>query len=541
MLTKNLKRETYRRIATDLLKFPHPRFYFALSAIQVAIIFGAVLYVSWQNTFLSSDWWIINLRDIDDFAVNAGTEHLRRALVSGDWIRSFTFFQYAYGIGFWLLMVGLTLPLHILEVSELQIFFGRTLSLGAVLATSVVVALVGRRLYPQSKGLWLVALGLGFLTPMSLINGTKMHVNGWMTLFGAIAILLLVHPTKLSNKFLYTAAFFMGLAIGFKLTALVLLPVFLSTVFIRRRDVGTKQVLGSFLAVPTFGVLTGFPVFVLSPIKIDAANYVLSRLNLFSGLGSGVDGSAMERALDGLGFFGSPFILFGLVILLLLLSSKSHTKFGSTLGWGLPLSIALTFTFAWFGIMLVIDKPEIFLATYSLSISVFLPLGSFALAYASQKMWGQILLGWGLVFSNLLLSVQFPGTVLNAQNYAALASSPSVERKLNAAREIALLTDGLTGTTTVLMDASSVFPLSSIDEAVSMTFSFGNLTSYADAVERGGRFDFIVLDSESYYGMPDANEDAKRLSLREDGEIWSIDYELIYSNYGTLVYRLVSP
>jgi len=526
------------------LKRPQTQLPFHVSflvVLQGALIFGFVVYVTWQNTFLASDWWLISLRDIDDFAVNGGTEDLRRALASGDWVRSLTFFEYAYGIGFWLLMVGLTLPFHLLEVGELQIFMGRTLSLGAVLATSIVVALIGRRLYPRNKLLWLVAVGVGFLTPMSLINGTKMHVNGWMTLFGALAILLLVGDKKLSRKALYAASFFMGLAVGFKLTALVLLPVFLSTVFVRRRDVGAKHVWGSYLAVPFFAIITGFPVLLLSPLMPQAANYVLGVFNLFGGIGSGTGVSPVDESIAGLGFLGNPIIIFALLGLLVLLTLKSKEKFESPLAWTLPLSIAATFTVSWVAITLAIPKPSIYLATYSLSASVFLSLGVFAIPYLFSRQGGQLVAGLIIVLGNLFLSTQFSATALGPQNYAAVASSPSVERKINAAKEIAIITDGITRATTVLMDSSSVFPLSRIDGEVDMTFSFGNLTSFSDSIEKGGKFDFIVLDSHSYFGMPNVGEEAARKSLREDGEIWSINYELIYSNYGTLVYRLVGP
>lgn len=515
--------------------------HFILVALQVALILAALFYVTWQNSFLSSDWWVVALRDIDDSAINGAAEYLRRELETGGWKRAMSFFAYAYGLGFWFLMVVLTHPLHLLDVGEIQILLGRGLSLTAVFSTSLVVALIGRKIYPDKKGLWLVALGIGLLTPMSLINATKMHVNGWMSLFGALAIFFLVYQGKLSIKFLYLAAVFMGLAIGFKLTALALLPVFLTAVYAKRRDVGMKHVWGSYLAVPTCATLSGFPVLILSPVMPEAANYVLGVLSTFSGLGGGVGGSGVIRSIDGLGFFGSPVVLLALIGFLLLSSFQSRKDHESPIRWSLPFSIGVWFVCTWIVISVVIDKPSQYLATYSLSLAVFLPLGVFALAHVSSRLWVQIFVGWGLVIGNLFLSTQFSGIVGGSQNYAAIASSPSIERKLNAAKEISFFTEEVGASTSVLLDAHSVFPLSSINNEVFITMSYGDLDSFTDHVARGGIFEFIVLDSHSYLGMPNAEEDSLRTSLREDGKIWSANYELIYSNFGTLVYRLVAP
>lgn len=512
-----------------------------LTGFQVGVIFAAVVYVTWQNTFLASDWWTVSLRDIDDYAMNGAVEDLRRELESGGWRIALSFFAYAYGIGFWFLMVAITTPLHLLELGELQIFLGRTLSLAAVLATSLVVAMIGQKLYPQSTNLWLVAVGFGLLTPMSLINGTKLHVNSWMMLLGALAIYVLVSQSRLSAKALYLAAFLMGLAIGFKLTALVLLPVFAAMVFVRGRELATKHLLGAAFSVPLFAVLSGFPVIILSPILPEAASYVIGVFNTFSGLGTDAGRSGEAGILEGLAFFGNPWIVVALFALLILLGIKSLRSGQSSLSWALPLSVSFTLAFTWTALPLLIDKPAIYLATYSLSISVFLPLGTFALVSFSSNQFIRLALGWALVLGNLFSSPNFAAHVLGAQNYAAIASSPSMERKLNAAREIELLIGDVAESTTVLLDSHSVFPLSDVDNSVSLRMSYGNLGSLADDYARGVRFEYIVLDSESYHEMPNSSEDALRASLQQDGKLWSASYELIYSKYGTLVFELVDP
>ncbi len=509
--------------------------------LQVFIIVSATGYVTWQNSFLSDEWWVVPLRDIDDYAINGGTELLRGFLQSGEWARSLSFFAYAYGLAFWFLMVALTSPVHILELPEAQIFLGRMLSLAAALATNIVVAMIGRRLYPASKKLWLVAIGVGFLTPITLINATKLHVNSWMTLFGAIAIFLLVNRPALTLRALYLASFFMGLAIGFKLTAIVLLPVFVSTVISKRKDIATKHAIGSILSVPFVATATGFPVLFLFPLLPEAVNYVVGVFNTFSGLGSGVGGSTEMRVLDGLSFFGNPIFLLLLFLALVFIGLASYKSDGPTLSWTLPISIATTFVITWVGIAAVVDKPAIHLATYSLSIAVFLPLGVFALSYLPFKLGGQVLAGWLLVVGNLFLSTQFSGIVLGTQNYAAINASESVARKVAAANEISNLLDDFSAKTRVLLDSHSVFPYSDIDESVDLTISYGDLSSIVDRAIGAAAFEFVILDQESYFGMPNPDEESLRSLLRLNGKLGTNTYKLVYSNYGTLVYELVGP
>ena len=509
--------------------------------LQVLILASATAYVTWQNSFLSDEWWVVPLRDIDDYALNGGTELLRGLLETGEWERSLSFFAYAYGIAFWFLMVVLTSPVHFLDLPEAQIFLGRTLSLLAALATNIVVAMIGRRIYPDSKKLWLVAIGVGFITPITLINATKMHVNSWMTLFGAIAIFLLVNKPTLTLRALYLASFFMGLAIGFKLTAVVLLPVFVSTVISKRKDFATKHAIGSILSVPFAAIATGFPVLLAFPILPEAVNYVLGVFNTFSGLGSGVSGSIEMRVLDGLSFFGNPIVVLLLFLALLLNGLASFKNDGLTLRWSLPFSIATTFVITWLGVATLVNKPAIYLATYSLSIAVFLPLGVFALSYLPFRPGVQVLAAWLLVVGNIVLSPQFSGIVLGTQNYAEISSGESVVRKIAAAKEISTLLEDLKPETRVLLDSHSIFPYSDIDQSIELTISYGGLSSIADEGYGAASFDFVILDQESYFGMPNPEEESVRSLLRTNGVLGTSTYELIYSNHGTLVYELAGP
>lgn len=511
-----------------------------LYLLQVFLLACAVAYVVWQNTFLSEDWWYLPLRDIDDMAMNSATEDMRQAFSEAAWGRVASFFAYAYGAGFYLLMALLTFPAHLLDSPQLQILIGRNASLVAVFLTSLVVALIGRRVFPEHRRLWLVAVGFGFITPIALIDSTKMHVNGWSTLFGTLAIYLLVHEPRLSRTFLYLASLSMGAAIGFKLTALTVLPVFGAIVLTRLTKNRVPNLFGSLAGVGFSAVLVGAPILLAYPIHPQGASQIIDPFLRFAGMGSGGGGNGFTRLWDGLGFYGHPLALVGLVGLTLLLAARAKRPPPDSLRAVLPVTVAGTAIVAWALLALLVDKSAVYLATYALNISVFLPVGVFALGRFRVRPISQLGLGWTLVLLNLFLSPQFDGTVTKSQNYAAKASSSDIQRKLVAATDISLILGDVQPGTRVLMDASSVLPVSDIRSGIPISMSYGNLAAKLPTTESRGDFAYIVFDTSSYIGTPNPLEEETRRSLREKGRFGEASYELVYSDNGTELYALVT-
>jgi hypothetical protein len=508
--------------------------------LQVLLLACALVYVVWQNSFLSEDWWHLPLRDIDDMAMNSATEDMRQAFSDAAWGRVASFFAYAYGAGFYLLMALLTSPAHLLDSPELQILIGRNASLVAVFLTSLVVALIGRRVFPEYRRLWLVAVGFGFITPIALIDSTKMHVNGWSTLFGALAIYLLVHEPRLSRTFLYLASLSMGAAIGFKLTALTVLPVFGAIVLARLAKNRLPNLAGSFFGVAFSAVLVGAPILLAYPFHPQGAIQIIDPFLRFAGMGSGDGGNGFTGLWDALGFYGHPLVLVGLFGLTFLLASRGKRPPLDSLRIVLPVAVAGTFILAWGLLALLVDKSAVYLATYALNISVFLPVGVFALGRFRVRLISQLGLGWVLVFLNLVLSPQFDGTVIQAQNYAAKASSSDVQRKLVAATDLSLILGDVQPGTRVLMDAFSVLPVSGIRSGIPISMSYGNLAANLPTTGSRDHFAYIVFDTSSYIGWPNPLEEETRRSLREKGRFGEASYELVYSDNGTELYSLVT-
>lgn len=508
--------------------------------LQVLLLACALAYVVWQNSFLSEDWWHLPLRDIDDMAMNSATEDMRQAFLDGAWGRVASFFAYAYGAGFYLLMALLTSPAHLLDSPELQILTGRNASLVAVFLTSLLVALIGRRVFPEHRKLWLVALGFGLVTPIALIDSTKMHVNGWSTLFGVLAIYLLIHETRLTKTVLCFASLAMGAAIGFKVTALTVLPVFGVIVLARLARNKLPNLVGSFAGVSFSAVLVGAPILLAYPIHPQGASQIIDPFLLFAGMGAGEGSNGFTRLWDALGFYGHPLVLVGLFGLTVLLAARGTRQPFDPLRIVLPVAVAGTFVVAWGLLALLVDKSAVYLATYALNISVFLPIGAFALGVSRARPLAQLALGWVLVGLNLVLSPQFDGTVVGSQDYRAKASSSDIQRKLAAASDIDLIIGEVQPGTRVLMDASSVLPISGIRSGILISMSYGNLAAKRPATDTRGPFAYIVLDTSSYIGRPNLLEEETRRSLRDTGRFGNGWYELVYSENGTELYALVT-
>ncbi|MDA8862997.1 glycosyltransferase family 39 protein [Pontimonas sp.] len=502
---------------------------------QLLFIASALAYVVWQNNFLSEEWWVLQLRDIDDMVMNGATEDMRGYLLSGNWGRVASFFGYGYGAGFYLLMAILTSPAHMLDSPQLQIITGRNFSLLAVFLTSLVVALIGRRLFPEQKSLWVASLALGLVTPISLIDATKMHVNGWSTFFGAVAVYLLLHQNRLSVPILYVSSVLMGAAIGFKLTALALLPIFLVVAFFRSREIVRAQYGAAIATIPFSAALFGAPILFAFPVHPQGVEEVLGPLTSVVAAGSGMSRGVFSNLVEALGFYGNPLIVLGLWVLTALLAVKAKSDSTDQLARILPIAVAVTSLVVWFGGAILVDKTAIYLATYTLSVSTFLPIGIFSLGFFFRHTPTQLIVSWIVVFLNLFWSPQFEGTVLEKQNYAHVAASPDVDRKIRAATIMTSVLGEVTEGTRVIVDYSAVFPMSFIDGSVSLAYNYGNLET---RVSSDPPYDYIVLDELSYFGEVNEIEDEHRFLLREEGRFGSSRYHRIFSDLGIEVYRL---
>lgn len=201
-----------------------------------------------------------------------------------------------------------------------------------------------------------------------------------------------------------------------------------------------------------------------------------------------------------------------------------------------PLVIAMNILVVWMLGSVLLSKPAVYLAAYAIHVTIFLPIGIFALARLRVSPYSQVLVSWLLIFLNLVLSPQFLGSVLGAQNYAQLSSSQDVERKLQAAGDIERIVGEISLGTKILVDSHSIFPESSIQTETEIRMAYGNLAVILGSGSRNPDFTYIVLDANSYYGQPNVDEEKIRQTLRSEGTYGLSRYDRIYSENGTELY-----
>lgn len=321
---------------------------------------------------------------------------------------------------------------------------------------------------------------------------------------------------------------------------MTVLPVFGAIVLARLTKNRLPNLAGSLSGVAFSALLVGAPILLAYPIHPQGASQVIDPLLAFAKMGSADAGSGFERFWDAFGFYGQPLGLVCLVGLTFLLAASSKGFFRQSLKVVLPLAVAANAVLVWTLLFVLVDKGAIYLATYALNISVFLPIGIFITG--TVRVWPhlQVLICWLLIGSNLLLSPHFEGWVAGRQDYAATSSGSDIQRKLVAAGEIQSLIGKVPAGTKVLLDSTSVFPVSHIGTGVPIYFVYGDLADRLASVSGRPDFKYIVLDSYSYWGGPTPTEEKVRARLRENGFYGSSEYDLVYDRNGTELYVLGS-
>ena len=174
-----------------LVDYLYKSFVKYLNAIQLLLLFSIFGYYFVENFVLSASWEVLTLRSIDDYAMQDSVRSMQKALLTGNWNRVFSFFDYAYGNAFWLLNSILLLPLYVLNDAQVLIVVGRQLSLFFVFGSIYIIGLIIDRLRPSAGSLKYPILIALATMPMVSIISTKLHVNAQSMFFGILSFYLL--------------------------------------------------------------------------------------------------------------------------------------------------------------------------------------------------------------------------------------------------------------------------------------------------------------------------------------------------------------
>jgi hypothetical protein len=518
--------------------------------LPLAILAFLFFYQFIKNFYLAN-WEILAITNVDDLAIQASVNSMQKALLTGNWGKIFGNFDYAYGNGFWLLNSILLLPFYFLPDEKFIIIIGREISLIFVFASIYLVGLIAKRLRPQEEIAKYVITILVAIMPIIASITCKLHVNPQAIFFGLLALYLLIDEKAVTKKELNLSAVFLGVAIGFKLTSILIAPI-IGLVLLYRLHEQKNLHLKNITIYSTLTLLTAifcaFPMLLAFPLFLGEVSNFFHSFQEFKDMNliSRADQSWSQIIRGTI----SPYLmnvwtfcLIAISSIMLLVSDYRSKKYLSSI-------IVLPLIPLILAVIFMVNKPAFWIDSYLISIIVLFPIGLLGIASlpTNSNIKNSIL----ILILTLEIVCGYNFRRSEFANYYDLANSPQIQTKLKALDEMREIIH-LDKPIKLLQDINAVFPYSSFDKEIAeMRSSFGDIKSMKDS----GPFDFIVLNSKEFHHFggdkPMASftkyqslkglsglelEAAMRQKLKNSGQFFDLKYQLIYDNYETEVYR----
>ena len=519
--------------------------------LPLAILAFLFFYQFIKNFYLAN-WEILAITNVDDLAIQGSIHSMQKALLSGNWGEIFGNFDYAYGNGFWLLNSILLLPFYFLPDEKFIIIIGREISLIFVFASIYLLGLIVKRLRPKEEIAKYVIMVLVAIMPLIASITCKLHVNPQAIFFGLLALYLLLDEKVLTKKELNLSAVFLGVAIGLKLTSILIAPIIGLVLLYRlheQKNLQLKNITIYGTITLLVAILCAFPMLLAFPFFFDEVKNFFHSFSEFKNMNSisRADQSWSEIIRATI----SPYLMnvwtFCLITIsstmLLIIDYRSKKYLSSIIFLPLlPLILAVIF---------MINKPAFWIDSYLISIIVLFPIG--LLGIASLPINSSIKNSILILILTLEIVCGYNFRRSEFANYYDLATSSRIQTKLQALDEMKKIIH-LDKPIKLLQDINAVFPYSSFDKEIfELRSSFGDIKS----MKESGKFDFIVLNAkeihhftgdkkidsfkkyQSLNGLSGLElEAAMRQKLKNSGQFFDLKYELVYDNYETEVYRL---
>lgn len=534
-------------------------------AIPLLVLF-LIFTLQFIDNFFLARWNSVSIRSIDDFALQSSLRFMQRAIVSGNLGHVFGCFDYAYGNGFWLINSLLLLPLYFLGNEEFIIVIGRQISLIFVFANLYLINLIIERIRPKEHLVKYAILIFVATMPIVATLIVKFHVNPQCIFLGLLSFYLLIREKVLVRRTIVWSAVLAGMAVGFKLTAMTILPLLGLTLLYRLRQQNLSLLRHSLLYTILIAVTATFctlPMIFAFPFYSKGVKNFFSSIMLFKDMNafSGAESSFFDSFSNAISpyymrvaTFIAILILFATLLIANLrriISTLFHKTEGKDDGSIFILFIFVTALTTIFVLTMFVHKPSVWLSTYSMSIFLLWPIGLLGVTALPVAPWQKVaivyfILGFELISGYDVRRLEFGGPYIVRHDRATTL-------KLAAIEEVRPLVTPLTKPISVLLDATAVFPLTKFDKGVETIYNYGNL----DIFEKSAKFDFIVLSSKEYYpynslfgnpipqfqhytkinGLRGAElQSALRQILRNSGKFYGESYDLIYDKNDLFVY-----
>ena len=521
------------------------------NSIQFLILTSIFSYYFVENFVLSEGWEVLTLRSIDDYAMQDSVRSMQKALLSGNWTYVFGFFGYAYGNAFWLLNSVLLLPLYFINDAQTLIVVGRQISLFFVFGSIYVLGLIIDRIRPDARSLKYPILIAIATTPMVSIISTKLHVNAQSVFLGILSFYFLIRSVEISRSSMLFSALFAGMSIGFKLTGIFIVPLLCFTMLDRLRKRGAKDAaIGMavyFFIIIVISAVCTAPALLLFPFYINGLESTYNTFLLFKNMASAEIQISAGVLVDSFRFYFSPFgsvAIFATFTLLIFNDIKNRRYISSY--------IFVSIVFAVLLVLLTAHKGPVYIATYFLSLAFFMPLGLLGICtlnYVPNRL--RSVLAYSLIVAGLFYGAEHRMKILASYDFFAIVKTETVKRQMLSLAEIRRLVYPLELPVRILQDSSSIFPATRFTDGVEVAINYGDLKEKST----WGTFDYILLNSDTYYGkglnhidlgkslsnssqLTHDLEGTTRNNLRNSGEFYGRKYNLIYSGYDALLYKL---
>jgi hypothetical protein len=509
--------------------------------IAIGVIF---LYYFAANFTISGSWDLVALRSVDDVAIQQSIRRIQLATFSGEWKTVFSFVDYAYGFAFWSLNGLLQLPFFLFGSEQLQIIVGRQISLVFVFAGIYFIGKIIEQINEEFgfAGIKYEVLTIVATMPIVAVIGTKTHVNAQTFFFSILSLYLILRKPTLSNKYVFMSAVVAGVAIGMKLTSVLILPIVSLLIFNKLKDqriVKIVQLQVWHLSVTALVALFSFaPLLFLMPIYKNEYQNIVDTFSLYKGLGGEDRSSLGTRLVEGIGYFVSPTALLvslvGFIILIFVeRKRRSFTVFSVLIGLFVAIAIAAV----------TVHKGPIYMGNYLISIGFFLPIGILAINHIKiEDPIKKIISGFVVV---VLVSSGWNhrNAIMKDYSFFKISNDPRIKDLVIARNEINTQISPISLPTRVLVDCTSVFPLSNFVDGAEIRFLYGDLSNYQS--DSWGVFEFISVNIENYYGFVPLDpskvmtpEQTVRKDLLETGTLMGIKYTKIYENRNVAVFKL---
>lgn len=522
------------------------------NGIQLSVLIAIFGNLFFENFILSNSWEVLSLRSIDDYAMQDSIRSMQKLLVSGDWKRVFGFFDYAYGNAFWLINAVFLLPLYYINDAQFLIVAGREISLFFVFWSIYLIGLIIDLIYPNARQLKYPVLIAIATMPMVTIISTKLHVNAQYMFLGILSFYLLIRDPILNRRSLVWSGFFAGMAVGFKLTGVIIIPLLGLTLLNRLWQQANAHIIKDTMIFFMIFVLTSVactaPAMLLFPFYTDELNSTYKVFLLFKNMGSGDTPGGTSFIAETFWYYLSPISLLSVLLLFVVLIAhdlKRKTYISLYIFGVIVTSVILIITVA--------HKGPLYIATYILSIAFFLPFGLLGISDIKISNLAKIVMAYCVVIAGFIYGGEHRAAILTSYNFSKMIENENTQRQLRALEEIRHLVYPLKLPIRFLQDSTAIFPATRFIDGVDGAINYGDLKEKST----WGAFDYILLNSKDYYGkrmtstvrnqkLPFSQlsgadlEETTRELLHDTGMYYGRKYRLIYDGYDSLLYKLVS-